>query len=154
MMSSSFKHPLGGDTGGPGGKVKVEVGDSRTSSFWASIKAYMLCTTLVLFLSFTDGDDHEFCHALRTSRQGERAAAGIRLSTSRAGGVASALPLSHVAEVGGGGSRSRAGEGVVVSFGLVSSGIYAHLSEALLEVGVPVVLDFVVRPLSQVSRYG
>jgi len=59
------------------GKHRVDVGDSRSSV--ASIIAYMLCTCMVFFLSCSDEymllllfllSEHEFCHALRTSRHG------------------------------------------------------------------------------------
>lgn len=57
----------------------MEVGDSRSSV--ASIMAYMLCTCMTFFLSFSGESDeylestlllfdHELCHALRTSRHG------------------------------------------------------------------------------------
>lgn len=86
-------------TGGRGrswwlpGKLNVEVGDSRDSSV-DSIMAYMLCILLLSLVVVDDGnleeeDDHELCHALRTSRQGgsegwwERGV--ILLRTRRAG---------------------------------------------------------------------
>lgn len=59
---------------------------------------------------------------------------------------AGALPLSHVAEVGGAlGLAVASAESVAL--GLVGHRIDPHLGQPLLEMGVPVVLDLIVSSL-------
>nr|GLL26594.1 hypothetical protein CUMW_064620 [Ipomoea trifida] len=80
----------------------------------------------------------------RTSEGGSARQSGF-------GFEAGALPLSHVAQGGGGGVTGEHGD---VIFGFVGYRVNAHIRQPLLEMGIPVIFYLVIRSFRQMSGYG